>query len=560
MKRRGMSWAELRRIWLLPVFALAVVTALMLLIPFSYDWYVGARERGPFAQLFHYDLETLQNALGNLAQTVAAVVGIVMTVVAIVVQLAATRYTPRVTELFLKERTNVVVLGFFVTSGVMAIWVSLAVGHGFMPMASVVTAVIVVTLSLLLMIPYFAYVFDFLDPERVVSRIRDGAIDLATPPLGDEPPKAQVNVLQAIEQLSDVTLSAMANHDKIIAARAVDAMRHLGVAYLHGKRELPEAWHEPCEEVERNPDFVAMHQDSLRDLVRDRLWVEWKVLRQWQAIYNEALADNPDMNYLIAIDTRYLGEAALAVGAEPVVGLVVKFFNTYLRATLNKKQVRTAYNVMNQYRQLVEAILTAGGRDERVVEIAGYLRYYGQTANGMALGFVTETIAYDLASLCELASQNGSKAHDALLGALLELDREAEDEAQEAALRGVRKAQLRLATFYLLHEDEERARRIHRDMENERPERLSSIKNELLRVASKDFWEVIDRGANFDYMADDRKALLARFFSWFPWTGTHVRPDTGPIKVPRAELAALAQELDGQVAKQPAPARIDPDR
>ena len=107
---------------------------------------------------------------------------------------------------------------------------------------------------------------------------------------------------------------------------------------------------------------LPLDDTSGLDLVRERTWLEWKVLRQFQAIYNEALDSNPDMNYLIAINTRYLGEAALAHKSQAVIVLVVKFFNTYLRATLNVKQVRTAYNIMNQYRQLVEAIVLSGGR------------------------------------------------------------------------------------------------------------------------------------------------------------------------------------------------------
>ena len=53
-------------------------------------------------------------------------------------------------------------------------------------------------------------------------------------------------------------------------------------------------------------------------------------------------------------------------------------------------------------------------------------------------------------------------------------------------------------------------------MKDERPERLRSICDELLRIESKDFWEVIDRGTNFDYVDDARKAQLKVFFSWFP--------------------------------------------
>ena len=43
-----------------------------------------------------------------------------------------------------------------------------------------------------------------------------------------------------------------------------------------------------------------------------------------------------------------------------VLQLVVKFFNTYLRATLNARDVRTAYNILNQYRILTEEIIRAG--------------------------------------------------------------------------------------------------------------------------------------------------------------------------------------------------------
>jgi hypothetical protein len=52
-------------------------------------------------------------------------------------------------------------------------------------------------------------------------------------------------------------------------------------------------------------------------------------------------------------------------------------------------------------------------------------------------------------------------------------------------------------------------------MKDEQPERLRSICDELLRIESKDFWEVIDRGTNFDYVDEQRKEKLKVFFSWF---------------------------------------------
>jgi hypothetical protein len=58
--------------------------------------------------------------------------------------------------------------------------------------------------------------------------------------------------------------------------------------------------------------------------------------------------------------------------------LVLKFFITYC-ALPHARDVRTAYNVLHQYRLLAEDVLRAG-MDDHLLEIAGYFRYYGQVA------------------------------------------------------------------------------------------------------------------------------------------------------------------------------------
>ena len=60
-----------------------------------------------------------------------------------------------------------------------------------------------------------------------------------------------------------------------------------------------------------------------------------------------------------------------------------------------------------------------------------------------------------------------------------------------------------------------RAQRIYEDMKNEPPERLRSIRDEMLAITSKDFWEVVDRGTNFDYVSAARKEKLRQFFAQF---------------------------------------------
>jgi hypothetical protein len=234
-------------------------------------------------------------------------------------------------------------------------------------------------------------------------------------------------------------------------------------------------------------------------------------MRQYLGIFNEALVTMRDINYLVAIDTRYIGEAALKKKDHAVVELAFRFMNSYLRAALNARAVRTAYNVMNQYRLLVESMIR-GGADDMAIEGVRHMIYYGRTSYDMQLGFVTETVAYDVSALCEFAHAQKREIDTKMLDMFLELDQPLRMKKQESGLQGIRKAQLKLACYYLAVGAEDRAKRIAADMAGEDRERLDSIREQLTRVVSKEFWEVIDRGRNFEYMPPKQRDQMERFF------------------------------------------------
>jgi hypothetical protein len=142
------------------------------------------------------------------------------------------------------------------------------------------------------------------------------------------------------------------------------------------------------------------------------------------------------------------------------------------------------------------------------------MSYYGHVSFDMKLPFVTETVAYDVSALCQAAHDQHSPCEDAMLSQFLELDRPLRTMSQESALLGVRKAQVKLAAYYLSHGQEDKARAIAKDMEQEPRERLLAIRKALENVTSKDFWEIIDRGRNFEYMPPAQRSTLPRFFGW----------------------------------------------
>jgi len=167
-----------------------------------------------------------------------------------------------------------------------------------------------VTASLLLLIPYFAYVFAFLDPEKVIARIGHQVLDAvlargtARRDRGDLDLR-QSSCVAGLEHLSDIAVNTVAQKDKIIATGAVTALREFAVKYLKRKDDLPDRWFVLGSRVQGNPDFIALAPDSLRSLEQKKVWVEWKVLRHFRSVFSEALDHLPELGHVVAIEPRY---------------------------------------------------------------------------------------------------------------------------------------------------------------------------------------------------------------------------------------------------------------
>jgi hypothetical protein len=142
--------------------------------------------------------------------------------------------------------------------------------------------------------------------------------------------------------------------------------------------------------------------------------MEWKVLRQYQMIFSESLKEMKELCYQIAMNTRIIAEFATRRNDMHTLDMCIKFFNTYLRASINLSDVRTIYNVLFQYRLLGEFVISYGkeiagdGTDEneveiRAIKIAKFMRYYSFACLQTKLLFLVEVIAHDIRSLCETA-------------------------------------------------------------------------------------------------------------------------------------------------------------
>lgn len=517
------------RIWFAPMMIVGGAAFTLFLVGHLLDSLLNPSSGGFFHSLIDWDHGVTESFFSNhLAQVIGALLALAITVVSIVVQMAATQITPRVTDLFIKEPINFAVMAFFVVGCIQGEWVALTFREGYLPKIGATIGMLVMTTGFLILIPYMAYVFAFLEPKNILARIRTVAgasISAAARPGRslEELHESQMKAVDGIEVLADLAMNSIQQKDRELALTGIAALRTLAVEYLGPKPTMPEGWFTLSPKLRDNPDFTSLSEDSITKMVERRTWLETKIFRQYQMLYSEALNKTRDVNYVVAINTRMIAEAARRVDDTPLLGLCIIVMNTYLRATLNAKDVRTAYNVLNQYRLLAEDLLR-GERWKESLQVAGHFKYYAQLAFGMGLSFITETAAYDMCTLNEIAFNVKGAPRGELLKIFLELDKESEDKEQERSLRGVRKAQAKLATYYLANGDESLARLIFQDMSHEPADRLRSIRQELERIDSPEFWEIIDRGTNFDYLDPPRRKMLAKFFTWFEETHPEQRP------------------------------------
>ncbi len=159
-----------KRQWVAPIVLLTTIAGVAFAVLYLVDHYVTggkwSEQHGVVKSYVFFDQGSITDAVSGLGAMIAAVLGIVLTVVSIVVQLSAERYTG-VTTMFFKDRTNIAVLGYYVIACVCGIWLWLSVSlRDFVPRATLLAMMASTTVGLVLMAPYFAYVFRFLEPQH----------------------------------------------------------------------------------------------------------------------------------------------------------------------------------------------------------------------------------------------------------------------------------------------------------------------------------------------------------------------------------------------------------
>ena len=473
---------------------------------------------------------------GRLIQVCVGLLAIVMTVSVIAVQLSAQKMSTELTRLVLQDAVLVTYIFLWtVVVGLHALvyWI---LASGSRSLWCVFACYALAGIATFLLFPFLAYLFTFLQPEKIVARIMNNAervvraVPKATETLPIHSPEIfalQDEAVGSVEDLAKLALTSMFNNDKNVCKHSIDALCYIAISYGDIKSGMVRNWFDVTHLHVRNPDFNSLSEEAVAESTTKRYWLEWVVLGQYYMLFCRAMEKDLGTTILgVLIDVRLIAECAFARDDFYTVHLVARFLNTFLMRAINRSNWKVASSVSNTYRRLglyglsESTIKRRGGGNSKnvtpsfsrvkgltsceniVCDFMRFLRYYLTVVAGKhkgAASVLCGILTHDAAEMCEAAFVLMLEGcHRELLRIFLTFDDQVA-KCGDLIVTAVRRGQIKLATKYLVMGEDGFARDVATDMLIESSELIEGMRREIIAMNKQEFWEITDRGKNLNY-------------------------------------------------------------
>jgi len=426
---------------------------------------------------------------------------ILFIVTGMAVPLTANLYSLKFLELFIRNPVNMTVLTLVIFANLSGLWTSYSLNSPEVPRFQLGLMLFLTLVSLLLILPYLIYVFRFLHPRTLLTLLE--AEVKACLQAAHDSGRALGNrerVAETLEHIANISIRSVDRFDRNTAIEGVLTLERIARHYWEGKEKLHPSWFEADQNF-----FLGFPSVALEEMTASRTWTEMKLYYQFFEILRAACPRMPELTSTIAKSLRKLGLGPASLRNPALRELTLEYFNTFIRLTLNRRDVRSVFIIFDQYRTFAETLEAEFPRE--ALEVAYYFSYYGAAAREQGLPFVVEAVAHDLGSLVKTSWQSKSPNREELLERFLAYDQKA-----SPGLPGVKKAQAILASFFLLSGEKEAARRVRQTFQGLDPAFIRGLKEDLLRVNRQKYWEVSERRMNIEFVPEPQRARLRAFF------------------------------------------------
>src|SRR5262249_44498196 len=258
------------------------------------------------------------------------------------IPLTANMHTPKLIDMFLRDRINQVMLGYYALGAANVLFVDYLIGPNFAPVWAYRLSILGALIGWAVIVPYFFYVVRFLDPSNILARLKEQitlSVERAVNGNGD-PAVAHDFINERLHQIGTLVLKSIDRADRGVALEGIWSLKRILDHYGAHKEQLPDRWFQ----VERK-DFIGMSAEALEIVNADRTWFEHRAMTQVFLAYQNALAKTQDVISSLSDAARIIATRAADRGDEKALQLAVRFFNNYLREAIKRKDLRATYDL-----------------------------------------------------------------------------------------------------------------------------------------------------------------------------------------------------------------------
>ena len=499
--RRSMAALPAAIIVILPGIGLVAVVAMLVIL-------FGWLDSSPYTSLQGLVTPDPTAAAGTISVAGGAegvTLSIVLLVVFYGIQTTSSRYSPRIIDIFTRNPLNALVFTFALASILYTFLVRNEIKLNYVPLWSVAMAVVLAVANFAILLPYVIYIFDIMRAESLIKGIRSRAtLDLRRTVSAANARKRRDGLMTCVAQVTDIVFGSIQLGDMPVTIYGVETLGHLlADDYLRVKKKLKPDWFQVG-----HAEMPGASDQILAEVNRARTWLEYSIMSSFVEVVGLTPIHRKEAVHAIAVSTRDIGLAAIEVGDPEVADMSMRFFNTYLRAAINREAPTFASSMMNEYRRF--AIGALEWRPDLSVDSASHLLRYGRHFDEGGMPAIFGAAAEDVADLAIEAQGRDPEVTRRLALLLVRNLSELIPNARPIGLNGLFKAVAKLAFWAMAQGATDVSSILVEGIAAAPPEFVDGALDRMESMSSGLFWEVNERVIAFDWVEEPLRAQIPR--------------------------------------------------
>jgi Predicted membrane protein (DUF2254) len=482
---------------------LALVTvSLMLVIFFGF---LDAIHYRSIVDFFTPDPTAAAGTLGLVGGAEGVTLSIVIVSVVFGIQTTSSRYSPRIMGIFTRNPLNALVLSFALASILYTFLVRAEVKVNYVPTWSVAAAVVLALINFAILLPYVGYIFEVMRAETLVSGImRRARRELRSAVKSLHARRHRRALMTSVAQITDIAFGSIQLGDVPICVLSIEVLGQLiADDYLPIRKDINSDWFKVG-----HAEMPGASDQILAEVNRAGTWFTYTIMSSFVDMIGLAPVHRKEAVHAIAVATRNVGVAAIEVGDKEVAELCIRFFNTYLRAAINRSAPTFASAIMNEYRRL--AIGCLEWRPDLAVEAAAHLLRYGRHFDEAGMPAIFGAAAEDVADLAIEARGRDPQVTHRLALLMVRNLLDLIPNARPIGLNGLFKGVAKLTFWAMAADQKDIAHILVEGIAAAPPEFVDAALDRMESMQNGLFWEVNERVIAFDWVEQPLRAEIPR--------------------------------------------------